>query len=79
MCLVPFTVAVVLRRGCVGTRAVRRCALAHGGRLGIGGRRLGVRVVHVDGAVLVVVADCELQKSARTRAEGLEGSWSAVS
>ena len=28
---------------------------------------------------LVVVADCELQKSARARAEGLEGGWGPIS
>ena len=64
MCLTPVAVAVVLRRGCVGTRAVRRRALARGGRLGGGGRSTG-RSCGVHVTVLVVVAGSELQKSAR--------------
>ena len=72
--LVSFAVAVVLRRGCVGTRAVRRCALARGGRLG-GAVVVDWAFVWCEWCRLVVVAVCELQKSARARAEGLEGGW----
>ena len=72
-----FAVAVVLRRGCVGTRAVRRRALARGGRLGGGGRSTG-RSCGVHGAVSWWWQGVSC-KRARARAEGLEGGWSAGS